>query len=90
MALLQYSNNRTLPDEIAPGISNEGRHSAVDGLVGGQALVFKIVEVPDVEGVRLVRSAPKLVPSDRSQAAADVAFGSWDSQEVVEDGVEVA
>lgn len=65
-ALLEYSNNRALLDEIAAGISNEGRYSAVDGLVGGQVLVFMIIKVPDVEGVRVVRSAAKLVPSDRS------------------------
>ena len=65
-ALLEYSNNRTLLDEIALYISNEGRPSSMDGLVGGQVLVFIIIEVPDVEGVRVVRPAPKLVPSNRS------------------------
>ncbi|WP_443699206.1 hypothetical protein [Pseudomonas sp.] len=49
-----------------------------------------IIEVPDVESVRVLRPAPKPVPSDGGQAAADVALGTRDSQEVVEDGVEVA
>lgn len=89
-ALLEYSNDRTLPDEIAPCIPYEGRPSSMDGLVGGQVLLFMIIEVPDVEGVRVVRPAPELVPSDGGQAAADVAFGTRDCQEVIEEGVEIA
>ena len=88
-ALLEYSNDRALPDEVAPGISNEGRHGAVDGLVGGQVLVCKIVEVPDVESVGVLRPAPKLVPCDRKQGAADVACGTRDGQEVAEDRVKI-
>lgn len=65
-ALLKYSNNRTLLDEIALCIPNEGRYSSIDGLVGRQVLVFIIIEVLDVKGVRVARPALKLVPSDRS------------------------
>lgn len=90
MALLEYSNNRTLLDEIALYIPNKGRYSSVDGLVGGQVLVFIIIEVLDIEGVRVARPTPKLVPSNRGQAVADIAFGTRDCQEVVEDRVEVA